>query len=54
MVVKNLKWFNYQLKKDIPFFAVESLLAPPDVILNPQTNDIFKTVVSSARDIVAK
>ncbi|BFZ18222.1 hypothetical protein BsWGS_21261 [Bradybaena similaris] len=54
MVIKNLRWFIYQLKQEKPFFTVESLLAPPDVILNPQTNDIFKTVVSSARDIVSK
>ncbi|GFO07644.1 dynein heavy chain 10, axonemal [Plakobranchus ocellatus] len=54
MVVRNLKWFIFQLKSEKPLFAVESLLAPPDVILNPQTNDIYKTVVASAKDMVSR
>ncbi|XP_012945765.1 dynein heavy chain 10, axonemal-like [Aplysia californica] len=54
MVIGNLKWFNFQLRSDKPLFSIESLLASPDVVLNPQTNDIYKTVVSAARDVVAR
>ncbi|KAH9515001.1 Dynein heavy chain 10, axonemal [Bulinus truncatus] len=54
LVIKNIKWFIFKLKQDTPFFSVEALLAPPDVILTPQSNDIYNTVMSSARDIVGK
>ncbi|XP_059138610.1 dynein axonemal heavy chain 10-like [Physella acuta] len=54
MVLKNLKSYIYQLRQEKPLFGIEAQLAPPDVILNPQTNDIFKTIVSTARDMVIK
>ncbi|RUS75416.1 hypothetical protein EGW08_016827 [Elysia chlorotica] len=54
MVIKNLRKFIHDLRSDKPLFAVECLLAPPDVILNPQTNDIYKTVVASAKDMVLR
>ncbi|KAK3792441.1 hypothetical protein RRG08_045982, partial [Elysia crispata] len=54
MIIKNLRKFIQELRSDKPLFSVECLLAPPDVILNPQTNDIYKTVVASAKDMVMR
>ena len=50
MVVNNLKHFNSLLRSGTPFFSVEVLLVPPDVVLFPPPNDIVRTVVSTARD----
>jgi len=51
LIRENLKTFSAMVVAD-PLFQVDTLLAAPDVILHPTTNDVFKLVMQCVRDCV--
>ena len=51
LIYDNLKSFSALLVAD-PLFQVDTLLAVPDVVLHPTTNEVFKLVMQCVRDCV--
>lgn len=52
MIINNLMLFSSAIKANVPLFQVESLLAPPDVVLHPQANEVYKLTLQCVRDCV--
>ena len=52
LILANLRQFLSRLSGDAPLFAVTMLLATPDVVVSPLTNDIYKMVINSVRDCI--
>lgn len=52
MVMNNLKRFKKVLTGSRPIYQIEALLVPPDVVLNPASNDVYKLTVQCVRDAV--
>ena len=52
LILVNLRQFLSRLSGDAPLFAVTMLLATPDVVVSPLTNDIYKMVINSVRDCI--
>jgi len=52
LIRENLQAFSASLVADNPLFQVDTLLAVPDVVLHPTTNDVFKLVMQCVRDCV--
>uniref|UniRef100_A0A2C9JWZ0 AAA+ ATPase domain-containing protein n=1 Tax=Biomphalaria glabrata TaxID=6526 RepID=A0A2C9JWZ0_BIOGL len=52
MIINNLVKFSMDIKTSSPLFEVESLLAPPDVVLHPQANEVYKLTLQCVRDCV--
>jgi len=52
LIRDNLKSFSAILVGEFPLFQVDTLLAVPDVVLHPTTNDVFKLVMQCVRDCV--
>ncbi|XP_059165934.1 dynein axonemal heavy chain 10-like isoform X2 [Physella acuta] len=52
MIINNLMLFSSAIKTNVPLFQVESLLAPPDVVLHPQANEVYKLTLQCVRDCV--
>ncbi|XP_076452214.1 dynein axonemal heavy chain 10-like [Babylonia areolata] len=50
MVLGNLNKLNKAVLEEKPLFQIDALLAVPDIILNPHTNEIFKLMLQSVRD----
>ena len=49
---RNLVRFNSRLNGSASMFQIEALLAPPDTVFNPSTNEIYKNVVQCVREAV--
>ena len=53
MIRENLKAFSVSLTSSTtPLFQVDTLLAVPDVVLHPGTNEVYKLVLQCVRDCV--
>ncbi|XP_021370512.1 dynein heavy chain 10, axonemal-like isoform X1 [Mizuhopecten yessoensis] len=52
LTLNNLRRFETALRSDRPLFQVETLLAPPDVVLHPQANEVYKLTLQCVRDCV--
>ena len=52
LIIDNLKSFSASLRDSSPLFQVDTLLAVPDVILHPTTNDLYRFVLQCVRDCV--
>jgi len=52
LIIDNLKSFSASLTDSSPLFQVDTLLAVPDVILHPTTNDLYRFVLQCVRDCV--
>lgn len=50
MVVTNLHKLNKAIMGDKPLFQIDVLLAMPDIVLNPQANEMFKLTIQCVRD----
>ena len=49
LIRENLRSFSALLQSHKPLFQIDTLLAVPDVILHPTTNDVFKCVLQCVR-----
>ena len=54
LIVDNLKAFNAAVVTEKPLFQVETLLAPPDVVLHPAANEVYKLTLQCIRDCVER
>ena len=52
LILNNLRKFEIALRAEKPLFQVETLLAPPDVVLHPQANEVYKLTLQCVRDCV--
>ena len=52
LILNNLRKFEIALRTEKPLFQVETLLAPPDVVLHPQANEVYKLTLQCVRDCV--
>ena len=52
LIRENLKSFGAALSARKPLFQVDTLLAVPEVILHPTTNEIFRLVMECVRNCV--
>ena len=52
LIRDNLQLFSAALQSNKPLFQVDTLLAVPDVILHPTSNEVFKMVLQCIRDCV--
>jgi len=52
LIRDNLKSFIISLTTSNPLFQVDTLLAVPDVILHPTTNEVFVLVMQCVCDCV--
>lgn len=50
--INNLKRCNMLIRGQSPKFEMQAWLAGPDVVLNPQGNEVYKQVLQCAREIV--
>lgn len=50
MVLNNLNAFNTAISTQKALFQVECVLAPPDVIMHPAANEVFKLTFQCVRD----
>jgi len=50
--MRNLKHFDATICGNRPLFQIDTLLAAPDVVLNPAANDVYKMALQSVRDCV--
>ncbi|XP_067660223.1 dynein axonemal heavy chain 10-like [Haliotis asinina] len=52
LINNNLRRFSAALTGEKALFQVDTLLAAPDVILHPQTNEVYKLTLQCVRDCV--
>ncbi|KAL8575820.1 hypothetical protein ACOMHN_014825 [Nucella lapillus] len=52
LILVNLNKMNKAVTAEKPLFQIDALLAVPDIILNPPTNEIFKLTLQCVRDTV--
>ena len=50
MVMNNLSAFNTAITSPRALFQVDCVLAPPDVIMHPAVNEVFKLTFQCVRD----
>ena len=52
MVTNNLRYYDTLLQAGRPLFAVEALLSPPEIILHPHANELFKLMTQAMLEVV--
>ena len=52
MVTNNLRYYDTLLQSGRPLFTVEALLSPPEIILHPHTNELFKLMTQAMLEVV--
>ncbi|OAF64588.1 hypothetical protein A3Q56_07698, partial [Intoshia linei] len=52
MIITNFKHFRDALNSNRPLFTIEAILIPPDAVLSPLSNDIYKIILQSIRDAI--
>ncbi|XP_069071115.1 dynein axonemal heavy chain 10 [Pleurodeles waltl] len=52
MITKNFQAFNAAVISNVPLFQTETILSAPEVILHPNSNEIYKMVVQCIKSCV--
>ena len=52
LILDSLRKFSASMTIEKPLFQVETLLAAPDVVLHPATNEVYKLTLQCVRDCV--
>ncbi|XP_064619187.1 dynein axonemal heavy chain 10-like isoform X2 [Lineus longissimus] len=52
LILNSLQQFNTSITGELPLFAVQTLLAAPDVVLHPAANEVYKLTLQCIRDCV--
>uniref|UniRef100_A0A2K5DJS0 Dynein axonemal heavy chain 10 n=1 Tax=Aotus nancymaae TaxID=37293 RepID=A0A2K5DJS0_AOTNA len=52
LILKNLQSFNSLILGNVPLFQIETILTAPEIILHPNTNEIYKMCFHCVRNCV--